>query len=100
MKLAKTLILAPLVAGALIGTTFAAADTKDDVSYSVGYTMGKTLQAQMSQNNISADNTEMVSGLKDGITGKKAKLTPEQMQNSMVEFQKQAMATQKAAQSK
>lgn len=100
MKLTKTLLVAPLVAGALIGTTFAANDSKDDVSYSVGYTMGQTLKNQMDQKNISTDNTEMVNGLKDGMNGKDSKLTPEQMQNSMMTFQKQAMAAQKDAQPK
>ncbi|MDE4961605.1 phage infection protein, partial [Francisella tularensis subsp. holarctica] len=32
---------------------------------------------------------------KDGINGKKSKLTPDQMQNAMIEFQKQEMAAQK-----
>ncbi|QIV95950.1 hypothetical protein E4K63_03540 [Allofrancisella inopinata] len=96
MKLAKTLIIAPILAGALVGSSFAA-DNKDDISYSVGYSMGKTLQTQMAQSNISADNEQIVNGLKDGILGKDARLTPEQMQNAMVEFQKQAIAKQKAA---
>ncbi|MBK2240584.1 phage infection protein, partial [Francisella tularensis] len=50
---------------------------------------------QMDQSNISTDNQEMVDGLKDGINGKKSKLTPDQMQNAMIEFQKQEMAAQK-----
>lgn len=95
MKLTKTLFIAPLVAGALITSCFAAADNQDDVSYSVGYTMGQTLKNQMDQSNISTDNQEMVDGLKDGIIGKQSKLTPDQMQNAMIEFQKQAMAAQK-----
>ncbi|MGQ4005573.1 FKBP-type peptidyl-prolyl cis-trans isomerase N-terminal domain-containing protein [Francisellaceae bacterium CB300] len=100
MKFTKTLLLAPLVAGALITSSFAADANKDDVSYSVGYTMGKTLEAQMEQGNITTDNSEMVGGLKDGIEGKDAKLTPDQMQSAMTEFQKQAMAAQKNAQAK
>ncbi|MED7819915.1 MULTISPECIES: FKBP-type peptidyl-prolyl cis-trans isomerase N-terminal domain-containing protein [unclassified Francisella] len=92
MKLTKTLLIAPLVAGALISTSFAA-DNKSDISYSVGYTMGKTLQAQMQQGNVSADNNQLIDGLKDGIDAKKPKLTPEQMQNAMLEFQKQAQAS-------
>lgn len=98
MKLTKTLLVAPLVAGALIGTSFAATDTKSNISYSVGYTMGKTLKAQMQQNNVSADDAQVVDGLKDGINSKKPKLTPEQMQTAMMEFQKQAMAAQKNSQ--
>lgn len=46
MKLTKTLLLAPLVAGALITSCFAAADSQDDISYSVGYTMGQTLKTK------------------------------------------------------
>ena len=95
MKLTKTLLLTPLVAGALITSCFAAADSQDDISYSVGYTMGQTLKNQMDQSNLSTDNQEMADGLKDGINGKKSKLTPSQMQNAMIEFQKQAMAAQK-----
>ncbi|MFV9931020.1 MAG: FKBP-type peptidyl-prolyl cis-trans isomerase N-terminal domain-containing protein [Francisella endosymbiont of Hyalomma asiaticum] len=96
MKLAKTLLIASLVAGALITTCFAVTpDIQDDVSYSVGYTMGQTLKNQMDQNNISTDNQEMFDGLKDGINGKKSKLTPAQVQNAIIEFQKQAMAAQK-----
>lgn len=95
MKLTKTLLVAPLVAGALIGSAFAANDSKNDVSYSVGYTMGQTLKSQMDQGNISTDNKQMVSGLKDGISEKKSKLTDKQMQSAMMDFQKQAMAAQK-----
>ena len=95
MKLAKTLLVAPLVAGTLIGSAFAANDSNDDVSYSVGYTMGQTLKNQMDQSNISTDNTEMVNGLKDGVNEKKSKLTDEQMQQAMMDFQKQAIAAQK-----
>ncbi|WP_150468298.1 FKBP-type peptidyl-prolyl cis-trans isomerase N-terminal domain-containing protein [Francisella sp. SYW-9] len=97
MKLTKTLLVAPLVAGALISSSFAATDTKSNISYSVGYTMGKTLQAQMQQNNVTADNQQVIDGLKDGINSKKPKLTPEQMQTAMMDFQKQAMAAQKSA---
>lgn len=97
MKLTKTLLVAPLIAGALMTSSFAA-DNKDDVSYSVGYTMGKTLQDQMTQGKISMDNDQMIDGLKDGIKGDEAKLSSEQMQTAMTEFQKQAMAAQKDAQ--
>jgi len=100
MKFTKTLLVAPLIAGALITSSFAADTNKDDVSYSVGYTMGKTLETQMDQGNISVDNSEMVGGLKDGIESKDAKLTPDQMQSAMTAFQKQAMAAQKNAQAK
>ena len=59
--------------------------------------MGKTLEAQITQANISTDSSEMIGGLKDGIEGKDAKLSPDQMQSAMTEFQKQAMAAQKDA---
>lgn len=95
MKLTKTLLIAPLVAGSLIGGAFAAADNQDDLSYSVGYTMGQALKTQMDQNNITTDNQEVVSGLTDGISGSKSKLTPDQMQNAMLQFQQQAVAAQK-----
>lgn len=74
MKLTKTLLVAPLVAGALISSSFAATDTKSNISYSVGYTMGKTLQAQMQQNNVTADSQQVVDGLKDGINAKNLNL--------------------------
>jgi len=95
MKLTKTLFLAPLVASSLIGGAFAAADNQDDLSYAVGYTMGQALKTQMDQNNITTDNQEVVSGLTDGISGSKSKLTPDQMQNAMLQFQQQAVAAQK-----
>ena len=100
MKFTKTLLIAPLVAGTLLTSSFAADTNKDDISYSVGYTMGKTLENQMTQVNITTDNDEMIGGLKDGLEGKDAKLTPVQMQNAMKEFQKQAIAAQKNAQAK
>ncbi|MDE4984375.1 FKBP-type peptidyl-prolyl cis-trans isomerase N-terminal domain-containing protein, partial [Francisella tularensis] len=62
------------------------------VSYSVGYTIVQTLKNQLDQLNISTDNQEIVDGLKDGINGKKSKLTPDQMQNSMIDFHKHEMA--------
>ncbi|MDE4970168.1 FKBP-type peptidyl-prolyl cis-trans isomerase N-terminal domain-containing protein, partial [Francisella tularensis] len=66
-----------------------------DVSYTVGYTMGQTLKNQIYKNNISTEKQEMVDGLKDGINGKKTKLTPDQMQKAMIEIQKQENAAQK-----
>jgi FKBP-type peptidyl-prolyl cis-trans isomerase len=98
MKFTKTLLVAPLIAGALITSSFAAADSNDDVSYSVGYEMGSNLKAQLAQGNVETDNAELISGLKDGIADKKAKLDDKQMQSAMMEFQKQAMAAQQKAQ--
>lgn len=57
--------------------------------------MGQALKTQMDQNNITTDNQEVVSGLTDGISGSKSKLTPDQMQNAMLQFQQQAVAAQK-----
>lgn len=98
MKLTKTLLVAPLIAGALMTSSFAAADNSDDVSYSVGYEMGNNLKTQLAQGNVETDNAELISGLKDGIAKKKAKLDEKQMQAAMMAFQKQAMEAQQQAQ--
>ncbi|MFC4891622.1 FKBP-type peptidyl-prolyl cis-trans isomerase N-terminal domain-containing protein [Pseudofrancisella aestuarii] len=98
MKFKKTLILAPLAVIAL--STSAFADDSSDMSYSVGYSMGKNLQGQLQDSNISIDNKELVSGLTDGIKGKDAKLSQDDMRKAMIDLQNQAMAAANKTQAK
>ena len=99
MKLTKILLAGSLAVAAT--SAFAGTSDTDDMSYSVGYSMGKNLQMQLAQGGIEVDNSQVEAGLTDGIKGQDSKLSDEQMQKAMMSLQQQAMANaQKAQQSK
>jgi FKBP-type peptidyl-prolyl cis-trans isomerase FklB len=68
-------------------------DQKDKVSYSIGLDVGTTLKRQLIDVNEALLNT----GIQDGLSGKKALLTDEEMKETMSTFQKEMMAKQAAA---
>ena len=55
----------------------------DDTSYSIGYLKAQQIKQQLNSNNISVDYGSMIDGLNDGIQGKKAKLTEDQMRQAV-----------------
>src|SRR5437870_8002912 len=73
-------------------------DAKDKVSYSIGLDIGMTFQKQKME--ISSD--ALVAGLKDGMSGAKPALTPEEVRQVMMKFskdmrEKTAVANKEAA---
>jgi len=91
MKFTKILLAAPLAIVALSMPAFAA-DNTDDMSYSVGYSMGKNLKDQLATGGINVDNEQLEAGLASGIKGEDSKLTQDQMQKAMMALQQQATA--------
>src|SRR5216110_2708657 len=73
-------------------------DAKDKVSYSIGLDIGMTFQKQKMEINSDV----LAAGLKDGMSGAKPALTPEEVRQVMMEFskdmrEKTAAATKEAA---
>jgi len=90
--------LATLAAPALAQNPPALKDSKDKVSYSIGLDIGTTFKKQNMQ--ISSD--ALVAGLKDGMSGAKPILSPDEVRQVMMEFskdmrEKTAAATKEAA---
>jgi FKBP-type peptidyl-prolyl cis-trans isomerase FklB len=59
----------------------------DKVSYSIGYDIGNNFKSQ----NINIETDQFEAGLKDGLNGKTPAMSPEQMQTTLMNFQKQMM---------
>ena len=68
-------------------------DQKDKVSYSIGLDIGGTLKRQLIDVNEQMLNT----GIQDGLSGKKALMTDEEVKATMAAFQKDMMEKQQAA---
>jgi FKBP-type peptidyl-prolyl cis-trans isomerase FklB len=90
--------LATLAAPAFAQNPPALKDSKDKVSYSIGLDIGTTFKKQKME--ISSD--ALVAGLKDGMSGAKPALSPDEVRQVMMEFskdmrEKTAAATKEAA---
>ena len=90
--------LATLAAPAFAQNPPALKDNKDKVSYSIGLDIGTTFKKQKME--ISSD--ALVAGLKDGMSGAKPALNPDEVRQVMMEFskdmrEKTAAATKEAA---
>ena len=90
--------LATLAAPALAQNPPALKDSKDKVSYSIGLDIGTTFKKQKMEINSDA----LVAGLKDGMSGAKPALNPDEVRQVMMEFskdmrEKTAAATKEAA---
>jgi FKBP-type peptidyl-prolyl cis-trans isomerase FklB len=59
----------------------------DKVSYSIGYDIGSNFKSQ----NININSDPFESGFKDGLTGKTPAMSQDQMQSTLMGFQKQMM---------
>jgi FKBP-type peptidyl-prolyl cis-trans isomerase FklB len=68
-------------------------DTKDKVSYSIGLDIGTTFKKQKMEVNSDA----LVAGMKDGMSGAKPLLTPEEVRTVMTEFSKEMREKSAAA---
>ncbi len=66
---------------------------KDKVSYSIGVDLGNNFKTQ----NIDIDPTILARGLKDVMSGSPLALTPQQMGDTLMAFQKQMIAQKQAA---
>lgn len=69
-------------------------DQKDKVSYVIGVDIGKALQKQ----GVAIDADLVGRGIKDGISGGKLLLSDQEIQDTMMAFQKEMRAKQEAAQ--
>jgi len=65
-------------------------DKKDKVSYSMGLGMGKNFKAQ----SIEVDLDLLMRGIKDGLSGDKSLLSDQEVNETMMAFQKELMAKQ------
>ena len=97
-NLVISITLATLAAPAFAQNPPALKDNKDKISYSIGLDIGTTFKKQKME--ISSD--ALVAGLKDGMSGAKPALTPEEVRQVMMEFskdmrEKTAAATKEAA---
>ena len=93
----KTSLLIVASSLALVSLAWAAdpqlKDQKDKVSYSIGLDIGSTLKRQLIDVNGELLNT----GIQDGLSGKKALLSEEEMKAVMATFQKDMTEKQAAA---
>src|SRR5438445_790013 len=90
--------LATLAAPAFAEDRPALKDAKDKVSYSIGLDIGMTLQKQKMEINSDV----LAAGLKDGLSGAKPLLSPEEVRQVMTQFskdmrEKTAVANKEAA---
>ena len=90
--------LATLAAPAFAEDRPALKDAKDKVSYSIGLDIGMTFQKQKMEINSDV----LAAGVKDGLSGAKPLLTPEEVRQVMTQFsqdmrEKTAAATKEAA---
>ena len=68
-------------------------DQKDKVSYSIGLDIGGTLKRQL----IDVNEQLLNAGIQDGLSGKKALMTDEEVKATMAAFQKDMTEKQQAA---
>lgn len=59
----------------------------NDVSYSIGYSLGKTLNPTAKNLNVN----QLMSGMKDGYTTRQPRLTQEQMEQALEDYQEQVI---------
>ncbi|CAB4817661.1 unannotated protein [freshwater metagenome] len=63
-------------------------ELKNKASYAAGLNIGQNLKAQ----GVDIDPEEMAKGIRDGLSGAKPKMTPEEMQQVLAAFQKELAA--------
>ena len=92
MRLALTAVVGVglLVAQVAAQNKITLKDQKDKASYSIGTQIGNTLKQQSLDLNPEA----LVAGIKDGLSNAKPLLTEEEVQTTLMAFQKEMMAKQ------
>jgi len=65
---------------------------KDKVSYAIGLNIGKNLASDLKKQSIDIDSSLLTKGIQDVLTGAKPLLTDQEIQETMMAFQKELMA--------
>jgi FKBP-type peptidyl-prolyl cis-trans isomerase FklB len=65
---------------------------KDKVSYAIGLNIGKNLAGDLKKQSIDIDSDLLTKGIQDALTGAKPLLTDQEIQETMMAFQKELMA--------
>src|SRR5437763_15403165 len=78
------IVLAMLAASVIAQDRSALKDTKDKVSYSIGLDIGTTFKKQKMELNSDA----LAAGVKDGLSGGKPLMSPDEVRQVMVQFSK------------
>jgi FKBP-type peptidyl-prolyl cis-trans isomerase FklB len=65
---------------------------KDKVSYSIGLNIGRNLANDLKKQSIDIDPSILTKGIQDAVAGAKPLLTDQEIQETMVAFQKEMMA--------
>ena len=68
---------------------------KDRVSYAIGLNIGKNLAGDLKKQSIDIDSNLLTKGIQDALTGAKPLLTDQEIQETMIAFQKEMMAKYK-----
>lgn len=103
-----------LTLSAMIGGAFAATDSTGmenqtaaatmtgqenntaDASYTIGYSIGKNMVAQLKQQDVNLNFDKLQSGFSDGVKGQKPTLSQSQMEQALKTFQADMEAKLKA----
>ncbi len=65
---------------------------KDKVSYAIGLNIGRNLASDLKKQSIDIDSNLLTKGIQDALTGAKPLLTDQEIQETMMAFQKELMA--------
>ena len=98
----KAMVYAAGFMAAVIATPSLAAELstfEQQISYSIGYKMGKSLKEQ-EERGLKVDLDILEEAITDTVTGKTLQLTDDQMKAAFMELQKQMTERAKAAQAK
>jgi len=98
----KAMVYAAGLMAAVIATPSLATDLttfEQQVSYSIGYKMGKSLKLQ-EERGLKVDLDVLKEAITDTVTGKPLQLTEDQMKAAFVELQKQMQEKARAANGK
>lgn len=116
MKKITKVILSTMTASALIGGAYAAtnsaaqsaptataqpqmsdAQVMEAASYIIGYSIAQNITNELQSQNINLNTDQVLQGFDTGITGGQPRLTDEQMQQALVQFQQQAQSQASAS---
>ena len=98
----KAMVYAAGFMAAVIATPSLAAELstfEQQISYSIGYKMGKSLKEQ-EERGLKVDLDILEEAITDTVTGKTLQLTDDQMKAAFMELQKQMTERAKAAKAK